>query len=143
MINRTLVQERLVLMTGYLEELQRLSEIPRESFLGNSVRVAAAESFLRRSLEAAFDVGRHLLAKSGYLEMAGEYKSIARGMMELDVVDACLGQELVRMAGYRNRLVHMYARVSDEELYDIIVHHLDDIRGFVVQVRDFVSHLDA
>ena len=49
MINRTLVEERLVLMTGYLKELQRLSEIPREVFLGDSVRVAAAESFLRRS----------------------------------------------------------------------------------------------
>ena len=77
------------------------------------------------------------------MEMAGEHKSIARGMMELDVVDDCLGQELVRMEGYRNRLVHMYARVSDEELYDIIVHHLGDIRGFVVQIRNFVSHLDA
>ncbi len=138
MINRTLVEERLVLMTTYVQELKQLSELPRGEFLDDAVRVAAAESFLRRSLEAAFDIGRHILAKSGHIDMAGEYKAIARGLMNLGVTDGDLGRTLVQMAGYRNRLVHMYAQVAEEELYDIITVHLGDIRRFIVQVRDFI-----
>ncbi|MFO8059869.1 MAG: DUF86 domain-containing protein [Bacillota bacterium] len=139
MINRTLVQERLALMSSYLKELERLSELPRNEFLADAVRVAAGESFLRRSLEAAFDIGRHILAKSGHVDVAGEYKSIAQGMTELGVVDERLGQTLVRMAGYRNRLVHMYAQVTDEELHHIITNHLGDVRGIIVQVRDYID----
>ncbi len=142
MIDRRLVRERLLLMNYYLENLQRLSHLPYETFLGDSFKVAAAESFLRRSLEAIFDIGRHILAKSGHVDLAAEYKSIARGMKSLGVVDENLGDTLVRMAGYRNRLVHLYARIGDEELYGIISCHLGDIRAFVPQVRDFLEHQD-
>ncbi len=143
MIDRRLVRERLLLLNHYLENLRQLSHLSSEVFLGDTFKVAAAESFLRRSLEVIFDIGRHILAKSGHIDLAGEYKSIARGMKSLGVVDEDLGDILVRMAGYRNRLVHLYARVGDEELYEIISRHLGDIRAFIVQVRDFLARQDS
>jgi uncharacterized protein YutE (UPF0331/DUF86 family) len=126
-------------MTGYLSKLEALSTTPLEEFVADDIKSAAAESYVRRSLEAAFDIGRHLLAKSGRVELASEYKSIARGLAELGVVDQDLGATLVQMAGYRNRLVHLYHLVSVEELYTILDKNLDDIRKFIRQVRDFVG----
>ena len=35
------------------------------------------------------------------------------------------------MAGYRNRLVHMYNIISNEELYQIIQLNMKDIEDFV------------
>ena len=50
--------------------------------------VALPRSFLRRSLEAIFDIGRHIVAKRGpSIELAREYKSIAKGLQKLKVVD--------------------------------------------------------
>ena len=86
--------------------------------------IAAAESYLRRSLEAIFDAGRHVVAKTGPLSMAAEYKAIARALSDRGFVDRPLGDTLIKMAGYRNRLVHLYAEVSAEELYEIISAHL-------------------
>ena len=37
------------------------------------------------------------------------------------------GALLVRLAGYRNRLVHFCDEVSDEELYDICSQHAGDV----------------
>jgi len=74
-----------------------------------------------------FDIGRHILAKSGKMDMAAEYKAIAKGLGDIGAVGTALSEKLVQMAGYRSRLVYMYHIVSDEELYDIITTELDDI----------------
>jgi hypothetical protein len=59
-----------------------LGELPlknKKRFIRNRHDVAAAESYLRRSLEALFDIGRHILVKS-FAFPATEYKEIARGL---------------------------------------------------------------
>ena len=70
MIHRDFVIQRLAMMGGYLEQLERLSSMPREQFLPDKILCAAAESYLRRPLEALFDIGRHILAKTGGIELA-------------------------------------------------------------------------
>lgn len=100
---------------------------------------AAAESFLRRSLEAIFDIGRHIVAKTGGVEMASEYQSIATGLSEKRVVDSELSRTLSQMAGYRNRLVYMYHMISSRELLSIINDHLEDIEKFIVQVNEYLN----
>jgi len=89
MINRLLVKQRLSMIDDFSSELDNLQRLPEEIFL-EKVNSAAAESFLRRSLEAVFDIGRHILAKSGQIELAGEYKSIANGLAKMNIISADL-----------------------------------------------------
>lgn len=138
MLNLALIEGRLVSLSSYLSILEELSHLPEEEFLSDKTKTGAAESYLRRSLEVIFDVGRHILAKSGHVELAGEYKSIARGLERIGVVDAQLGARLVQMAGYRNRMVHIYSEVTDEELYAILTENLADVKEFIRQVREFL-----
>ncbi|MCX7942472.1 MAG: DUF86 domain-containing protein [Dictyoglomaceae bacterium] len=67
----------------FIEELYDLSQISDKKL------TAACESLLRRTLEAIFDIGRHILAKSGYVDMG--------------IVDSEIGNKLKEMAGYRKR----------------------------------------
>ncbi|MDO9536606.1 MAG: DUF86 domain-containing protein [Bacillota bacterium] len=138
MIDKLLVKQRLAFMESYYQELIQLKELPREIFL-HSRNSAAAESFLRRSLEAIFDIGRHILAKSGGIEMATEYKSIAKGLMEKNIVDKPLSEKLLKMAGYRNRMVHLYHQISNEELYEIVQDNLGDLKDYIQQVSNFIN----
>lgn len=142
MVDRMVVRSRLGRIARSIERLRRLTEAPREDFLSpDSDLPAIAESHLRRSLEAVFDVGRHLLAKSGHAELAQEYKSIASNLARMEIVPPHMESTLVKMAGYRNRLVHFYHEVSDEELYSIICNNLNDLREFVKSVREYVERL--
>ncbi len=138
MLNITLIEERLALIVEYLLEISLLCEVPRDSFLADKTRVAACESYLRRCLEAVFDVGRHILAKAGHVDLAAEYKGIAKGLGELRIVDSDLSGKLIEMAGYRNRMVHLYHQVTPEELYEICRKDLGDLGRFVEQIRLFV-----
>lgn len=139
MINKELIRDRLILINDYLIQLEILSHLSKEEFLRDRRNPAAAESFLRRSLEAIFDIGRHILAKTGNIDMSTEYKAIALGLGEKDIINKHLSQKLSQMAGYRNRLVHLYHMISQEELYDIITENLDDIRQFIKNIEKFIE----
>lgn len=134
MINEELVRERLLFVRECLRELRGFQGLSLAEFLSDSRNFAAAESFLRRALEAVFDVGRHILARTGAPGLAQEYKSIARGLGDREVVTTETADALVLMAGYRNRLVHFYHQVSPEELLAIIRTDLDDFERFVREV---------
>jgi len=63
-MDKLLIKERLTLIDSYCNELENIKDLSYEEF-ANSRNSAAAESYLRRSLEAVFDIGRHILAKTG------------------------------------------------------------------------------
>ena len=138
MINKTLINDRLVLIDDPINKLKFLSQTQLDLF-NDSLEAAAVESYLRRSLEAIFDIGRHILSKIGEKELAAEYKSIAQGLTQKGVVTPDLGQTLIEMAGYRNRLVHMYHQINDEELYQIIQNDLQDLEKFVSQIKLYIQ----
>jgi len=139
MINKTSILERVILIQTYLKELEELKVIPKEEFLKKGLYHGAAESFLRRSLEAIFDIGRHILAKTGHKDLTTEYKSIAKGLVTEGIVDDKLGQKLLQMAGYRNRMVHLYSVITNEELYEIINNDLGDIYDFIKTIKQYLS----
>ncbi len=138
-VNRDLVEDRLTFIAKCVKALERLAAVDRAAFVSDDVRAAAAESYLRRSLEAVFDIGRHLVAKSGFRRLASEHKSIAKGLVEIGAVGGELGEKLVDMAGYRNRLVHLYDEVTADELYSILSSELEDFRRFVRAIRDYLA----
>ena len=103
------------------EMLRGLATLPLgslDAFQSDDRDVAAAESYLRRALEALLDLGRHILAK-GLGEGALEYKQIALALRRAGVLDEACGAILFDMAGYRNRLTHFYDEVTTAELFDI------------------------
>jgi len=139
MINKSLIQNRLSLLDAYLKELKEIAKMERTSFLSSPVFSAAAESYLRRSLECIFDIGRHILAKTGNIDLATEYKSIAKGLGEKGIIDAALTEKMIMMAGYRNRIVHMYNEINNEELYDILTNDLQDLEKFKAEIKSYLQ----
>jgi uncharacterized protein YutE (UPF0331/DUF86 family) len=117
--------------------LRKLSALDEKDFLSND-SPAIAESYLRRSLEAIFDIGRHIIAKTAGKGIV-EYKEIAKNLSKNKVITKALSDRLRLMAGYRNRLVHFYHEVEDKELYLIIKNNLTDIEYFVKQIKTFLE----
>jgi uncharacterized protein YutE (UPF0331/DUF86 family) len=122
-----------------LSRLQDISKISKKEFLKDYKYPASAETFLRHCLEAIFDIGRHILAKSGKVRLAHEYKDIARGLSESGIISKTLLNKLIEMAGYRNRIVHFYHEITDEELYEILQNDLNDIKRFLEEIGKYIE----
>jgi len=137
-LNIKLIEDRLGFTTEAIARLKRLSNLSEEDFLRGDTS-AAAESYIRRSLEAIFDIGRHIIAKTAGRGII-EYKEIADALGEKGVLTKGLSSRLRLMAGYRNRLVHFYHEVSARELYSILKNNLNDMENFVKEMKVFIEH---
>ena len=121
-----------------LMELKPFSTMNKEEFLSDRKNPPFVESYLRRSLEAIFDVSRHILSKTyGFKDI--EYKAIARALGEKEIITKELSNVLSEMAGYRNRMVHFYKEITPEELYHIMGDNLKDIDRFTKEIVAFIK----
>jgi uncharacterized protein YutE (UPF0331/DUF86 family) len=125
-INEKVITQRALWISQMIDALKDLPIENREKFFQNKHNIAAAESYIRRALEALFDIGRHILAKR-FAYPASEYKEIVTGLFEKQVIEKKDADLMKKMAGYRNRMVHFYHEISSDELYEICLKHIDEI----------------
>ncbi len=137
LIRKVIVAERTAWIRQMLESIRSLPLDSYEHFREDTRNPAAAESYLRRALEALLDLGRHILAK-GFAEVAAEYKEIGTKLVKVGILSREQGARLRQLAGYRNRLVHFYHGVSTRELYEICTKHIDDISALAEQLLNWL-----
>jgi uncharacterized protein YutE (UPF0331/DUF86 family) len=134
-INLKVVGDGLEIVATCLDELRTLPQSSLDEFLSDRRNPPAAESLVRRAIQALFDVLRHLLAK-GYGRGVLEYKELARLAAQEGLIrDPHLAEVALRIAGFRNRLVHFYQEVTSEELYGILRDDLSDLEGISQELR--------
>jgi uncharacterized protein YutE (UPF0331/DUF86 family) len=121
--------------------LMGIRELPLDSFeefTADRHRVAAAESYLRRAIEALVDLGRHILAKR-FAVAVSDYKAIPGALVDAGVLEREFAPLFAKICGYRNRLVHFYHIVSDQELFTICSQHAGDIEDLLTTLLDWVA----
>jgi uncharacterized protein YutE (UPF0331/DUF86 family) len=132
------IAERVAWVRRMLAGIQTLPLSSLSEFESDPRNVAAAESHLRRALEALLDLGRHILAK-GFARAVVEYRDVSKALGEVGVLDARQERLLRTLAGYRNRLVHFYHEVSNRELYEICAGQLGDIESVLGAILAWLS----
>ena len=138
-ISKRVVTDRLAWVDRMLAEIRSLPLQSQSAFMSDTRNIWAAESCLRRSLEALFDLGRHIAAK-GFGEAVTEYKEIASALQRHRIVSPDEMKLMQKLAGYRNRLVHFYHDVSAEELYEICSSHLGDVEKITDILRAWIKN---
>jgi len=136
-LNTKLIEDRLGFINMAIAKLKSLSQYNEQDFLKDDIP-AIAESYLRRSLESIFDIGRHIIAKTAGKALV-EYKEIARALGDKGAISRDCSSRLLLMAGYRNRLVHFYHEIEDKELYTIVKENLGDIEQFTKEIKNFLD----
>lgn len=122
-----------------IAELKNLSRQSLEEFKSGDGH-KLAEYHMHRSLEGVFHIGSHILSRIPGGQ-AAEYKEIARKLGEFRILDKAYAEgAMTEMAGYRNRIVHFYAEITPDELYEIINNDLGDFEIFLKAVKDVLEH---
>ncbi len=110
------------------KELVKLTDLSKEEFLRKEHSYAVTEHFFRRALEGILTAGTHILSRLPI--ETKDYTAIIQSLGKAGVISPEFAQRNKGLAGYRNRLVHMYWEVTVEELYDTVREHLEDIEKF-------------
>jgi hypothetical protein len=64
--------------------------------------------------------------------------NLAKVQENLNLIGVFL-EKLEKMAGYRNRLVHYYKEISNEEIYEILQNDLGDLEKFLKEIEKFLN----
>lgn len=139
LLRAQVIAERSAWIRRMILQLRGLPLESYELFCSDPRNLGAAESYLRRCLEALLDLGRHLLAK-GFGQSVSEYKEIARGLKENQILDEEGRLSMTKLAGYRNRLVHFYQEISNQELYEICTGRLSDIEDLLAVLLKWTAN---
>jgi uncharacterized protein YutE (UPF0331/DUF86 family) len=113
-----------------LRELGRLSET---KFLSDFRNTESAKYLLIVATEAAIDICNHIVARSGG-KAPQDYADCFAILAELAVVTPDLANRLKNMARFRNLLIHLYWRVDNRRVYEIIQNNLGDLDEFRQQI---------
>lgn len=109
--------------------LRELGQLPVSEFLGDYRNTDSAKYLLIVVTEAAIDLCNHIVARRGG-RAPQDYADCFAILAELDVIDLDLANRLKRMARFRNLIVHLYWRVDNRRVYQIIHANLDDLDAF-------------
>ncbi|MBI4117336.1 MAG: DUF86 domain-containing protein [Parcubacteria group bacterium] len=145
-LSKTKIETKLAIIREAVVELEEIGrKHTGEQFINDREKFAVAEHYLRRALEAVFDIGGHIISRFPYSpsKRPKSIKEIAIELGNRKIVDSKFAEDkLVEMAGYRNRLVHFYDEITPRELYQIITEDLGDLEIFAQSVVRVVNKPD-
>ena len=125
------VLKRLERFNKALEILEELKTKKKEVFVNDLWLVSVAERNIQIAAEFAVDIGNALLAGLGE-DISDTYKETVSKLARLGIIDN--EKEMKEIVGMRNLLVHLYADVK----YDLIFDSLDEI---VSNLKKFVDKI--
>ncbi|MGI6606910.1 MAG: type VII toxin-antitoxin system HepT family RNase toxin [Peptococcia bacterium] len=136
------IMEHLKLLQKYLDYLTGFSHRTREEFLHDIVLRGATERYLQLVIESTLNIGNRIIATEAArssINAPENYADVFVKLGELGIISQEFALELVKMARFRNRLVHAYWEVDAGILYEILQDDLQDLVKFKNEVIAYLS----
>jgi len=105
--------------------------------LRNDLHILSSAKYnLIVAIEASIDICNHLISKNNF-RVPESYVYTFKVMAEQKILEQnFVLDRLVKMARFRNRLVHQYWEVEPDLIYDILQKNLTDFEQLIGQVKE-------
>jgi len=127
-LDRERIVAKLDDLDGYLRELGEVAPLSIDEYRRTEKR-RSCERLLQIAIECVIDVC-NLFVAGLRLGLPAEENDIFEKLERAGVVSAATVDVLKRMKGCRNILVHEYARVGDEIIFEAVTAKLGDFEAF-------------
>lgn len=117
-----------------LKEIRQYLAISEENFWQDHRNILAIEQLLLRAIEATGGICLHLVAKKlkkGVESFAQCFEILG----ENNIIDKKLCQKLIKMARFRNILIHRYWEIDEKKVYDYAKNNLRDFESFISSIK--------
>lgn len=138
MVDKDRIRQRVHYMEDNLKKLEFLSTLSYDDFAGDFRNAETAKHLLQVSVEAMLDISNHIIARKRWGLPTKSADSL-RILREQGYFSQEEEELFGRMVKFRNRVVHLYHNVDDEEIFRIIRNNLPDFLYFLRAI--IVKHL--
>jgi uncharacterized protein YutE (UPF0331/DUF86 family) len=124
-----------------LHRLESLSKLKKEELISDPDKIASAKYHFIVAIEACIDMGNHIISQNSF-RVPEDYADTFRVMAEEGALDKELLEDLVAMAKFRNRLVHLYWDVDNDQLHAILLSRLSDFGMVLTSISRYLNWHD-
>lgn len=109
-----------------------------DGFASNYTQQDAAMLNVVRACESAIDLANHVI-RVGKLGIPVSSADTFELLKAERVIDASLADQMKKMVGFRNTVVHQYTKIDLSIVQAVIVTELDKLLAFADRVKEYVS----
>jgi len=129
LVDKFLIARKLEKIESYLGEIHRKKGPSIRSFKKDKDLQSIILFNLIQAVQACIDMGTHIISDSGW-EIPSTQAEIFEILAKHKIITKALAEKMIRMAGFRNRIVHEYEKTDLSVVYAVWTKHSADIGRF-------------
>ena len=135
---------RLSKIEDYLKRLEKYQSTTLDEYSENQDIQLITERLIQVMTEAALDIIKHLLSCLGILRQKETWtnKDYFLEAANLNIISSEIANQLVKAAGMRNILVHIYLNIEPEQVFFAIAKSLEIYPIYIHQITAYLDSLD-
>lgn len=129
LVDKPLIQKKLDRIETYLRQVHLKKDPGIDLFQKDSDLQSIILFNLIQTTQSCIDIGTHIIGDMGWGSpetQAGIFEKLA----EHEVITKPLAKKMIRMVGFRNRIVHEYEKIDMKIVHEVWKKHTVDIERF-------------
>jgi uncharacterized protein YutE (UPF0331/DUF86 family) len=138
MADPEVIESKLRYLREYLSDLQEYETITLSAYAKSKKDQRFVERTLQLACECCLDIASHIISRRGLREPR-DNKDLFAVLFEAGVVSEPSCEAMVKMAKFRNIVVHDYARIDPEVVLGILRKNLNDFARFSREILQYME----
>ena len=138
MVDKDLLLAKASSVRRHLKRIKEKSKIDLKTFLSDLDRQEIVMFNLQMAIQNCVDIAAHIISEEGF----GIPDSISEMFYLLEenrYLDNQLTEKMVKAAGFRNLIVHEYAKIEVKQVFDIAQKDIIDLNEYL---KSIIKKLD-
>lgn len=119
--------------------LEILSGCNKEDFVKDFKNLGSAKYHIIIGVEAMIDIANHIISRMK-LGTPEDYADVFKILSKIKIFSDVSTQKFINMARYRNKLVHLYWKIDDAEVYDRLKDNIETFEDFENSISKHLKH---
>lgn len=132
-----LIAEKLSKLKEYIGYLRTLRDAPLKAFEDDFKTRGAAERYLHLAIESVVDVGNEIISAL-QLRRPEQYRDIPSILAESGIIPKNFVEEITKMIGFRNLLVHDYGIIDRTLEHEFLQTRLSDFEAYMRHIAKWI-----
>ena len=136
MVDKEVVKGRLLKLEEYINDLKEYENIELVKYENDKLTRRFLERTLQLAIEACLDIGNHIISDER-LGVANSNAEIIKILAENGIIKGNV-DNYIKMARFRNIIVHDYVDFDSEIMFNILNNNLEDIEVLFNWFKDYI-----
>ena len=137
MVDAEVIREKLILLEEYINDLGEYRDLKLEELTSDKITFRYLERTLHLAVEEILYIGYHIISDERLCNPATNKETI-KILAKNDIIKENI-DDYIKMAQFRNIIVHDYVDIDPEILLRIIHENISDLKSIFNWYKEYIS----